>query len=68
MGGATMSEVDILTRAAQALLERENLRKATKIADDNLTALCRLYDDASGSRGMAPHHLAQSCRARGLMA
>jgi predicted nucleic acid-binding protein len=63
-----MSEIDILTLAAQALAEREALRKATIAADRHILALCRQYEDATGVRGFAPHHLAQSCRARGIAA
>jgi hypothetical protein len=63
-----MSEIDILTLAAQALAEREALRKATAVADERIRLLCRQYEDATGVRGFAPHHLAQSCRARGIAA
>jgi hypothetical protein len=63
-----MSEIDILTIAAQALAEREALRLATIAADERIRLLCRQYEDATGARGFAPHHLAQSCRARGITA
>jgi hypothetical protein len=63
-----MSEIEILTDAAQALAEREALRKAVIAADKRLRLLCRQYEDATGVRGFAPHHLAQSCRARGIAA
>ena len=68
MGGAAMSEVDILTRAAEALLERERIRQAGIAADERIRLLCRQYETATGARGVAPHHLAQSCRARGIAA
>lgn len=63
-----MSETDILTIAAQALAEREALRKAIIASDERLRLLCRQYEDATGVRGFAPYHLAQSCRARGIAA
>jgi hypothetical protein len=63
-----MSEIEILTIAAQALAEREALRKATIAADERIRLLCRQYEIATGVRGFAPHHLAQSCRARGIAA
>lgn len=63
-----MSEIEILTDAAQALAEREALRKAVIAADERIRLLCRQYEDAIGARGFAPHHLAQSCRARGIEA
>lgn len=61
-----MSEIEILTVAAQALAEREALRKAIIVADERIRLLCRQYEAAMGAKGFAPHHLAQSCRARGI--
>lgn len=64
---AIMTEDDILMDAAQALQEREQLQAAMRASDNRLRALCRLWGDAAGLWGTAPHHLAQACRARGLL-
>lgn len=64
---AIMSEMDVLREAADALQEHERLRMAMRASDDRLRLLCRQYDAASGSRGFAPYHLTQACKARGLL-
>lgn len=64
---AILTEQDVLKEAAEALQEHERLRQAMRASDDRLRALCRQYDAASGYRGIAPHHLAQACKARGLL-
>ena len=64
---AIMSEMDVLREAAQALQEHDRLRAAMRASDDRLRLLCRQYDTASGSRGFAPYHLTQACKARGLL-
>ena len=64
---AIMTEMDVLREAADALQEHERLRMAMRASDDRLRLLCRQYDAASGSRGFAPYHLTQACKARGLL-
>lgn len=64
---AILSEMDVLREAAEALQEHERLRLAMRASDDRLRLLCRQYDAASGYFGVAPHHLAQACKARGLL-
>lgn len=64
---AIMTEMDVLREAAEALQEHERLRLAMRASDDRLRLLCRQYDAASGSRGFAPYHLTQACKARGLL-
>ena len=61
------TELEVLTEAAQALQEHERLRLALRASDDRLRALCRAYGDTARVWGVAPHHLAQACKARGLM-
>ena len=64
---AIMSEMDVLREAADALQEHERLRLAMRASDDRLRLLCRQYGDAARVWGVAPHHLAQACKARGLL-
>ena len=64
---AIMSEMDVLREAADALQEHERLRLAMRASEDRLRLLCRQYGDAARVWGVAPHHLAQACKARGLM-
>lgn len=64
---AIMSEMDVLREAAEALQEHERLRMAMRASDDRLRLLCRQYGDAARVWGVAPHHLAQACKARGLL-
>lgn len=64
---AVLTEQDILQAAAEALQEHERLRVALRTSDDRLRALCRQYGQAAGVWGFAPHHLAQACKARGLL-
>lgn len=61
------TETEILIEAAFALNKHEALRKQMRESEDRLRKLCRQYDDAAGTRGFAPHHLAQACKARGLI-
>ena len=63
---AILTETDVLLQASEALQEHERLRAALRASETRLRTLCRQYDAASGSRGFAPHHLAQACKARGL--
>ena len=63
----THTELDVLTEAVEALREAEELRKAVRVSDARLRALCRLWDQTAGLWGTAPYHLEQSCRARGLI-
>ena len=64
---AILSEMDVLREAAQALQEHERLRLAMRASEDRLRLLCRQYGDAARVWGVAPHHLAQACKARGLL-
>ena len=64
---AVLTEQDILQAAAEALQEHERLRVALRASDDRLRTLCRQYGQAAGVWGFAPHHLAQACKARGLL-
>jgi len=60
-------ETEVLIEAAFALAKHEKLRKELRASEEHLRKLCRQYDQAAGTRGFAPHHLAQACKARGLM-
>ena len=60
-------ETELLIEAAFALNKHEALRKQMRDSEDRLRKLCRQYDQAAGTRGFAPHHLAQACKARGLI-
>lgn len=64
---AVLTEADILSEAAEALQEHERLRAALRDSETRLRVLCRQYGQAAGVWGFAPHHLAQACRARGLI-
>jgi len=64
---AVLTEADILSEAAEALREADRLRAALRDSDNRLRALCRQYGQAAGVWGFAPHHLAQACKARGLL-
>ena len=64
---AIISEMDVLREAAEALQEHERLRLAMRASEDRLRLLCRQYGDAARVWGVAPHHLAQACKARGLL-
>ena len=64
---AVLTEADILSEAAEALREADRLRAALRDSDNRLRTLCRQYGQAAGVWGFAPHHLAQACRARGLI-
>jgi hypothetical protein len=61
-----MTEADILRRAACVLSVRDDAKRAMKAAEEDLRLLCRAFEQANGARGLAPHHLAQACRARGI--
>jgi uncharacterized protein YeeX (DUF496 family) len=62
-----MTEQDVLKQAARALRRHDKLKREMRDSETDLRRLCRQFDLASGSRGFAPHHLAQACRARGLL-
>ena len=64
---AIRTEADLLQEAAEALRDHERLRQALRDSDTRLRTLCRQYGLAAGVWGFAPHHLAQACRARGLL-
>ena len=62
------TEHEILTRVARVLSVRDDAKRAVKRAEADLQLLAREYEQANGARGLAPHHLAQACRARGIEA
>ena len=62
------TEHEILTRAASALAAMDASKRATRAIEDEVRRLCREYETVNGARGLAPHHLAQACRARGIEA
>jgi hypothetical protein len=64
---AILTEHDILKAAAKALRRHEKLKQEMRDSETAIRRLCRQYDLASGARGFAPHHLAQACKARGLL-
>lgn len=57
----------VLKAAARLLRRRDRLNADLRELDDQLRALCRAYGDAARIWGVAPHHLRQSCVARGLL-
>ena len=61
-------EVEILHRSAAALAAMDAAKRAMKAAEDEVRRMCREYEQANGCRGLAPFHLAQACRARGIEA
>ena len=61
-------EVEILYRSAAALAAMDAAKRAMKAAEDEVRRMCREYEQANGCRGLAPFHLAQACRARGIAA
>ena len=64
---AVLTDLDLLEQAAEALKEADRLRAALRDSDTRLRVLCRQYGQAAGVWGFAPHHLAQACKARGLL-
>ena len=64
---AVLTDMDILRDAADALREHDRLRQAMRDSDNRLRVLCRQYGEAARVWGVAPHHLAQACKARGLL-
>ena len=62
-----LTETDVLLQASEALQEHERLRAALRASETRLRVLRRQFEAVSGYRGMAPHHLEQICRARGLL-
>lgn len=63
-----MTENQILEEAAVLILLDEELRSQKRILDGKIKKLCRSYDMASGTRGIAPFHLRLACEARGILA
>jgi hypothetical protein len=61
-------EYEILHRSAAALAAMDAAKRAMKAAEDEVRRMCREYEQANGCRGLAPFHLAQACRARGIEA
>ena len=64
---AVLTDMDVLREAAEALQEHERLREAMRASENRLRVLCRQYGDAARVWGVAPYHLTQACRARGLL-
>ena len=64
---AILTEHDLLKQAAEALQAQERLRLDMRASDERLRLLRRQIEAATGYRGLAPHHLTQMCRARGLL-
>lgn len=63
----TLTELDVLREAVEALQEQERLRQALRASETHLRALCRSYDRAGHVWGTAPEHLRRACEARGLL-
>ena len=61
------AELKVLREAAKALAKNEKLRKELRESDERVRYLCRKFDEASGCRAFAPHHLRRACEARGLI-
>jgi hypothetical protein len=61
------AEPDVLRDVLEALQEHERLQAQVRASEARLRALCRRWDDAAGVWGTAPHHLRQTCVARGLL-
>jgi hypothetical protein len=61
-------EVEILHRSAAALAAMDAAKRSMKAAEEEVRRMCREYEQANGCRGLAPFHLAQACRARGIAA
>ena len=62
------TETEILHRSAVALAALDAAKRATRAAEEDVRRMCREYESANGARGLAPFHLAQACRARGIAA
>ena len=60
------TETEILHRSAAALAALDAAKRATRAAEEEVRRMCREYEQANGCRGLAPHHLAQACRVRGI--
>lgn len=60
-------ERDILQDAAAALAEHDRLYGAMRDLDERINALCLEFGDCTRRWGYAPHHLRQTCTARGLL-
>jgi hypothetical protein len=62
------TETEILHRSAVALAALDAAKRAFRAAESEVVRLCREYEQVNGCRGLAPFHLAQACRARGIAA
>lgn len=63
----TLTDLDVLREAVEALQEHERLRLALRASDDRLRAICRAYDRAGRIWGTTPVHLRRICEGRGLL-
>jgi hypothetical protein len=62
------TEIEILHRSAIALAALDAAKRAIRAAEDEVQLLSRELESVTGARGLAPWHLAQACRARGIEA
>jgi len=64
---AVLTEHDLLLMASEVIKEQDKLRRDMRDSEERLRVLRRQIETATGYRGLAPHHLTQMCRARGLL-
>lgn len=64
---APSTECAVLKQAAKALQDADTLQERLTATQGRLRDLCRLYDDATGSRGTSPDGLRRACRMGGLL-
>ena len=67
MNTDTLTDLDVLRDAVEALQEHEQLRMALRASDQRLRTLCRAYDRTGHVWGTAPEHLRRACEARGML-
>lgn len=60
-------EERILRRAAAAFRERERLEQKLRVNEARLAGLCRMFDDAAGTRGFGVSHLRRAAETRGIL-
>lgn len=61
------TEHDVLEAAADVLKRHEQLKSDLRASEDAVRMLCRQWGDTVKLWGVAPHHLTQACKARGLL-
>ena len=57
------TEQEILKRSAVALDRAAAAKRALQEAESEVQRMCRELESVTGARGLAPYHLAASCRA-----